>query len=178
MKWSQKSDPRVVEAVLSAFSQPDDDLYARLLPLSVRQWEQSFYWLDASGMALYLLKQLEELNLLGTLPQQVHSRLRQNLADNRLRCASMLGEFLELNCAFQAAGIEYCALKGFTLAPVSCPDLAFRTQLDFDFRVDAKDLDVYRQILTDRGYVLRAASKTTWEFKTNSKTLAEYLRPI
>ncbi len=173
MKWSQKADPRVVDAVLSVFSQPDDDLYACLLPLSSRQWEQSLYWLDASGTALYLLERLENLDLLGTLPHQVRRRLGQNLKDNRMRSACMLDEFLEINQAFQAAGVVYCALKGFTLAPISCPDPALRIQLDLDFHVESKDLPACQQILAGRGYVLRTQTGRTWEFKTESLTLAE-----
>ena len=121
MKWSQNADWRVVEAVVTAFSKPDDGLYALLLPLSLHQWERSYYWLDASGMALYLLRQLENLDLLDTLPRQVRTRLKQNYADNRLRSTSMFQEFVELNSAFQAAGVDYCNLKGFTLAPISLP---------------------------------------------------------
>jgi hypothetical protein len=173
MKWSQKADRQVVEAVVTAFRKPDDGMHALLLPLSVHQWERSYYWLDASGMALYLLRQLEDLDLLDTLPREVRTRLKQNYADNQLRSASMLEEFLELNTAFLAAGIDYCNLKGFTLAPISCPDPALRTQLDFDFLVDGRSLDACREVLARRGYVLRAVTDTAWEFKTESNQLAD-----
>ncbi len=172
MKWSQAADRRVVEAVVKAFSAPDEGLYARLLPLSVGQWERSYYWLDANGVVLYLLKRLEQLDLLDALPQSVRARFKQNLTDNIERSSAMFREFIELNQAFQGAGIDYCNLKGFTLTPDFCPDPALRTQLDFDFLVDGRDLDRCRKLLVSRGYVLRGVTNTVWEFKTESETLA------
>jgi hypothetical protein len=172
MKWSQPADPRVVEAVISAFNEPTDGLYAQLLPISERQWERSFYWLDASGMALYFLDRIESLDILGTLPRSVVKRLQRNLIDNRQRSASMFEEFLELNAAFQQAGIDFCNLKGFTLFPDSCPDPALRCQLDFDFLVDGAHRDACRPILERRGYVLRGYTPSVWEFKTDTTELA------
>ncbi len=172
MKWSQPADPRVVEAVVAAFREPTDGLDAVLVPLSAAQWERSFYWLDASGMALYLIDRLQELNLLWTLPPAIRMRLQWNLADNRERSASMFREFTVLNRAFQAEGIDYCNLKGFSLPPESCPDLNLRTQLDFDFLVDGADIDRCRALVEQMGYVLRGATTIVWEFKTAGDELA------
>ncbi len=173
MKWSQPADPRVVEAVIAAFNEPTDGLYALLLPISARQWERSFYWLDASGMALYFLDRIASLDLLGTLPHCILDRLQQNLIDNRQRSASMFEEYLELNAAFQQAGIDFCNLKGFTLSPDSCPDPALRCQLDFDFLVDGAHREACRSVLEQRGYVLRGSTPSVWEFKTDTTQLAD-----
>jgi len=172
MKWSQAADRQVVDAVVRTFRADECCLHGAYLSLAPAQWERSYYWLDASGMALYLLRRLEELDFVEALPRSVQMRLRRNLADNQQRSDGMFEEFLELNQAFQSAGVDYCNLKGFTLSPHSCPDPELRYQLDFDFLVDGADLLKLKEILSARGYVLRAVTNTAWEFKTNSDELA------
>jgi hypothetical protein len=140
--------------------------------ISAQQWERSYYWLDASGMALYLRWRLKELDLLEHLPASVLARLTQNLADNIDRSASMFREFTQLNQAFQQAGIEYCNLKGFTLSPHSCPRPFLRTQLDFDFLVDGAHLARSCEVLSTFGYSVRASSHRVLELKTDSNQLA------
>jgi hypothetical protein len=173
MKWSQPADPRVVEVVIAAFAEPTDGLYALLLSISAQQWQRSFFWLDASGMALYFLDRMTCLDLVGALPRCVVDRLGQNLQDNRDRSAAMFVEFLELNSTFQKAGIDFCNLKGFTLTPDSCPDSALRCQLDLDFLVDGRHRDMCRTLLEQRGYVLHGSTSGVWEFKTESTELAD-----
>ena len=143
-----------------------------LSALTLRQWTRSYYWLDASGMALYFLAQIESLRLELYVPSAVVERLRHNRADSRDRVAAMFAEFADLNQAFQTAGVSYANLKGFTLSPDSCPDPALRCQLDFDFLVDGKDVNLCSHILVERGYQRVAATKKTWEFKSACSELA------
>ena len=173
MKWSQPADRRVVEAVVAVFRAPADMLHARLSQLTEAQWIRSYYWLDASGMALYLLDRIVSQELENAIPSTVLERLRQNLADNRRRTDSMRIEYAELNREFEVNGIDYCNLTGFTLALHSCPNPVLRCQLDFDFLVDGKDLETCREILTRRGYTLRGSTSTVWEFKTETDELAD-----
>ena len=171
MKWSQPADRNVVEAVVAAFCEPVERVRARLLSLSARQWERSYYWLDASGMALYFLDRLKSDGMADTVPVSVIARLEQNFADNFERSASTFREFAELNLALQGAGVDYCNLKGFTLAPDSCPDMALRCQLDIDLLVDGGQLELCRELLESRGYALRGSTNTVWEFKTERDDL-------
>ena len=173
MKWRQPADREVVEAVVATFRAPPGDLDRLLSPLSLRQWVRSYHWLDASGMALYFLARIESRRLQGSVPAAVLARLRQNLADNCNRSIAMFSEFAELNSVVRAAGIDYCNLKGFTLSPDSCPSPALRCQLDFDFLVDGRHLEICRAVLAQRGYILRARTAKVWEFKTDSDRLAD-----
>jgi hypothetical protein len=172
MKWSQPADREVVQVVVKAFVSDVKELHTMLSRISLRKWERSYYWLDASGMALYFLRRLAELKMLDLLPPLVLARLTQNLVDNSARSVSMLREFKLLNRAFQDAGIEYCNLKGFTLSPHSCPHPSLRTQLDFDFLIDGAHLDRCSEVLTSFGYVLHASTNRVLEFKTRSNQLA------
>jgi hypothetical protein len=171
MKWSSHADRRVVEAVIASFRDSADRAWDRLCNFSDRDWERSYYWLDASGLALYFLDHVTKLGIEGALPGTVLSRLQQNHADNKLRSAWLFGEFAAINHSFQEAGIVYANLKGFSLSPESCPDPTLRCQLDLDFLVDGRYLKLCQSILAESGYKLTAATETTWEFKAGSSEL-------
>lgn len=173
MKWRQPADRRVVQAILSLFREPlAPGAEAALRGLTLRQWQKSYHWLDCSGLALLFLTRAEALRLTHTLPTPVLARLRENIADNKLRVQSMFTEFTALNTLFTEAGLLYSNLKGFTLCPDSCPDPALRCQLDFDFLVDGADLARCREILEALGYTLRGQGPNVLEFKSHSDQLA------
>jgi len=172
MKWRAHSDRRVVEAVIGVFCDPAEKSVQRLAELPHRSWVRSYYWLDASGMALYFLDRLKSLGIESALPMPTLARLERNLADNRMCSAAMFAEFCLLNQAFQAAGVQYANEKGFSLTPESCPDPALRYQLDFDFLVDGRDLDLCREVLEGGGYRLTMATATEWQFEAGSSELA------
>ena len=133
MRWSEPADKSVVEAVVGTFRDPIERSIERLGAFTYPDWVRSYHWLDASGMAIYFLHQLEILGIEGAIPVATLRRLRQNLVDNRRRTAALLAEFTAINRGFQQAGLRYCNLKGFTLLPDSCPDPVLRCQLDLDF---------------------------------------------
>ena len=171
MKWSQPADARVVEAVVAAFRDSAECSRERLSAISQSDWVRSYYWLDASGLALYFLNHLETLDIEDSIPLATLERLQQNFADNRVRSSAMFAEFASINQAFYAAGADYANLKGFTLSPESCAHPALRRQIDFDFLVDGSHLELCQEILVERGYVRTAATKTTWEFKAGVSEL-------
>jgi hypothetical protein len=172
MRWSAPADRRVVDAVVATFCDSPERSRERLAALEYRDWARTYHWLDASGMALYFLDELQTLGIEDALPTAVIERFSQNLADNRRRSAALFEEFTEINRAFQQAGVLYSNLKGFTLSPESCPNPALRCQLDLDFLVDARHLEMCSEILARTGYRLTAATGTTWEFKAGSHELA------
>jgi Uncharacterised nucleotidyltransferase len=171
MKWSGRANKQVVEAVVAAFHDSAEMSAHRLSGLTARDWERSYHWLDASGMALYFLDRVESLKLENHVPAATLERLRGNLADNRQRSSTMLVEFASLNQSFQRAGLVYANLKGFSLSPDSCPRPELRCQLDLDFLIDGTQLDLARNILSKTGYELIAATPDVWEFKAGSDEL-------
>jgi hypothetical protein len=171
MKWSGRANKQVVEAVVAAFHDSAEVSAERLSRFTARDWQRSYHWLDASGMALYFLDRVESLHIENALPAATLERLRGNLADNRQRSSTMLVEFASLNQAFQRAGLIYANLKGFSLSPESCPRPELRCQLDLDFLIDGTQLDLARTILSKTGYELIAATPDVWEFKAGSDEL-------
>ena len=172
MRWSARADRRVVEAVVAVFRDSAEDSLQRLEGLTHRNWVRSYYWLDASGMALYFLDRIKALGIEDALPKATLERLEQNHSDNRQRSASMFAEFCMLNLAFQDAGVRYANEKGLSVSPEACPDQSLRTQLDFDFLVDGRDLGLCREILEKSGYVRTYVDSTEWQFKTSASELA------
>jgi hypothetical protein len=161
MTWSGRASKKVVEAVVATFRDSADESLRRLSALRASEWQRSYHWLDASGMALYFLDKVESLHIESALPATTLERLRGNMADNRNRSSTMFAEFTALNQSFQAAGLVYANLKGFTLSPESCPRPELRCQLDFDFLVDGSQLDLCRNLLSKSGYELDAMTRGT-----------------
>jgi hypothetical protein len=173
MKWSGRASKQVVEAVIAVFRDSVAESSRRLSRLKAGDWQRSYHWLDASGMALYFLDRVESMQLESALPAATLERLRGNLCDNRHRSSTMLVEFAALNQSFQRAGLVYANLKGFTLSPESCPRPELRCQLDLDFLIDGKQLDLCKRILGKTGYELSAATPDVWEFKAGSDELTD-----
>jgi hypothetical protein len=157
------------EAVLLTLCDSLPERCARLENLSERQWRKLLHWLDISGLALYFLDRMTELQLCYVLPPAVLSRLQHNLRDNIGRTHGMAAESLAIQREFQASGLLYAALKGFSLYPGSVPKPELRHQFDLDFLMSDESAPEARQILERRGYRLYAISGRSWEFKINER---------
>ena len=153
------------EAILLTFCEYKTPECKRLQNVSSSEWQQLLYWLDTSGLALYFLDHITQLESSEILPPTVLSRLQQNLIDNTARTNKMIAESVSIHHSFQEAGLSYATLKGFSLWPVSVPKPELRSQLDLDFLMAEESASKARQILEARGYRLHAISGRSWEFK-------------
>jgi hypothetical protein len=156
---------QIREAVLLSFCDPAPEKYFRLQNLSNKEWSGLLHWLDVSGLALYFLDRMMELQLSTLLPAKVLARLEQNLQDNQERTQGMIVESVAIQQEFQEANLSYATLKGFSLSPHSVPQPELRHQFDLDFLVAQKSAAGARQVLERRGYRLYAVSGRSWEFK-------------
>jgi hypothetical protein len=164
---SRSREQQMRHAALLIFSDPPPEACATLEQLSGAEWLQLLHWLDTSGLALYFLDRLKQLNHSHILPSEVSARLQQNLIDNTARIESLIAEMSRIHREFQRAALRYATLKGFSLWPYSVPRPELRSQLDLDFLVAAESACEARGILERRGYHLRAISGRSWEFKKN-----------
>jgi len=164
---------RLKETVVASFCEPAREVAARLREFSASDWQKIQFWLDASGIALYLLDRLATLKLQHLLPEPVLMRLQENLRSNRDRTNALFEEAVAINHALQQKGIQFALLKGATLTPDSVPDSTLRTQWDLDFLVAEKDAADTLQVLRDFEYSLFAISGMTWELKAGTSGLPD-----
>lgn len=164
-----RGEEAIREAILLTFCDPLSRQCSQLQHLSLRNWQNLLRWLDISGLALYFLDRIVELQLCHWLPSAILNRLQQNLKDNAERTRGMIAESIAIQQRFQEARLFYAKLKGLSLWPGSVSRPELRSQFDSDFLVTAESAPRARQILEDRGYRLYAVSGRSWEFKRNEK---------
>jgi hypothetical protein len=155
---------RLKEAVLASFRSTAAEVEARFAVFNSNDWQRILYWLDISGLALYLLDRLTELGLERCLPEPILRRLQQNLDENRERTAALFQEAAAISRAMRRRRIAFALLKGITLTPDSVPDSSLRWQIDLDFLVAARDATAARHVLMNFGYGLHAVCGNTMEF--------------
>jgi hypothetical protein len=157
---------QLAQAVVATLSQEKPSVTSALLrSFTVRDWKRSYYWLDASGVALYFLEAVKQQHLESLLPVSVLSRLEQNQADNKRRSTHLFEEFVKINLALRSRGVRYVTVKGFALAPDYCRDLSRRYQLDLDFLVSPSDESKCRELIQQMGYRLKGAGDYVLEFQ-------------
>ena len=131
---------------------PDFSRLSLLRLSNASQIRKLLRWLDESGLALYLLTQLQDHEVLGQVPKDFSAALESRLAANRVRTAAMLSEFARLVDSFRRNGVQFCMLKGLTLTPEFCREVHLRHQTDFDFLVTLDSLENAKRAMQSCGY--------------------------
>ncbi len=159
---------RLASAVLATFrTSATEELRQSLERFPPHRWHEAFHWLDASGLALYLLRELKAREIETAIPETILCQLERRHQQNIGRTTFLFDEFASINAAFHGVGLHYVNLKGLTLAPDFCPDLSLRYQTDCDFLMSSSDAGKCRDVLKPLGYGLVAANEHVLEFKTD-----------
>jgi hypothetical protein len=155
----------LAEAVIRCLSLSREPYEASVLSkFSLHDWERTFHWLDRSDLSLYLLQRLKSIGATELIPRTVLDRFERNLTDNRRRVDYMAAEFGSLNERFARAGVNYAAIKGFSLVPAYCPDAILRAPSDLDYLVDEPSLPTAQRVLEETGYCLQHFSDMEFKF--------------
>ncbi len=135
------------------------------------EWKRVLPWLDASGLALYFLNRIETLNAGSVLPPAVLTRLRQNRRDNRERASAFIEEMRTIHQSFDASGVEFAVLKGYSLVPEYCPVPDLRHQCDLDYLIAENNLHRASSILHAMGYSRVRKAPGTYTFSRSTGDL-------
>jgi hypothetical protein len=155
---------RLKKTILASFYSAGPEVEARFAEFVLSDWRRILYWLDISGIALYLLDRLSELGLQRCVPEPIVQRFEQDLAENRKRTAALFQEAAAISDKMSRYGVAFALLKGVTLTPESVRDSALRWQVDLDLLVAAGDATAARHVLMSFGYELHAVCGNTMEF--------------
>jgi len=129
-------------------------------------WQAILVWLDISGMALYFLDRLKELENEDSVPVAIRECLQLNLQRNRQRTAALLSQAENVAKHFEQAGIPFALLKGITLTPDSVREPALRWQTDLDFLIAESSATAAMDVLRILDYSLHARSGNTFELRS------------
>jgi protein involved in polysaccharide export with SLBB domain len=152
-------------AIVAAFAKPACEVFRALDGFQEDEWRGAMWWLDISGMALYLLELVRSAGAAGALPRSVLDALEDREKRNRIRTLVLMKEAGLIAGWFDAAGMAYALLKGFTLTPDSVSDPALRWQTDLDFLVARGNLRAAQHFIGRLGYARHADAGTTLEFR-------------
>lgn len=86
------------------------------------------------------------------LPDAVRQRIHRDLNNNAQRWMRTQATYKEITSAFDAEGVEYAILKGFSHCPLFVPDPRRRPQGDIDFLFPREDVYGARDAATRLGY--------------------------
>src|ERR1700730_1292923 len=80
------------QVVLSCFTQRADETACQLDAFDEADWRRILYWLDISGMAIYLLYQLNRSGLEEHLPKSIKEQLQERWRNNKVKTAALVRE--------------------------------------------------------------------------------------
>src|ERR1700728_2873791 len=98
---------RLKDAVLASFHSGVSAVEASFAGYDHGDWQRILYWLDISGLALYLLDRLAYLGLERCLPDLIRTRFERNLVENRERTNALFEEAAAISRAMTRRGISF-----------------------------------------------------------------------
>ena len=146
--WEKNSRlPRGVAAVLASlrFSSPAPEL---LRGLSDAEWKSTLDFADRASLTLFLGALYREY-----LPAWVAERTDRSIAGNTERTGRLRASLVEIAAAFDARGIDYLLLKGFSHENDYAPDPYLRVGYDLDLFAPESSLPRAHQTLREMEYV-------------------------
>jgi Uncharacterised nucleotidyltransferase len=155
------ADSHSKRAILAALRhEPDFSALGSLPPLHSAAGRSCIRWLDHSGLALILLRALQNHSATTQISEAWRNALGQRHKRNVIRMRDMVEEAGRINSAFLSYRVTAAFMKGFTLTPDFCEDPSLRHQVDFDLLVAPKDTKAAAKALFSCGYYAPCVNET------------------
>ena len=155
-----------------SFSGEKSIQFENLRRFSSRDWKRTLSWLDASGLALYFLQEIDNHNARAVIQSEALVCLDKHLASNRKRVVQLADEIANINQRFDQAHVKYAVIKGFSLVPLFCSDISLRAQADIDYLINEASREVAKQALVEAGYKLTEVGSVESKFWKPSMRIA------
>ena len=138
--------PPYARAVFSAlhFATPRFDA---LHQLTDHEWRELIGFCHRTQLALPFA-----LRCVDRLPIWVADRFTKDLANNAERWRRTKFAYLQVSSAFEAAGLDFVVLKGFTHVPAFITDPRHRAQYDMDLLLPREQVFAARDVALELGY--------------------------
>jgi MFS family permease len=138
--------PAHAQAVFDAlhFATPRFDT---LCGLTDAEWRQLINFCDRTQLAIPFALRCHD-----RAPSWVADRFNQNLSNNAERWRRMKPVYRQASHAFEAAGLEFITLKGFTHVPGFVADARFRAQYDLDLLFPGDQVRAALEVALGLGY--------------------------
>jgi hypothetical protein len=118
-----------------------------LWELSDTEWENLLAFCDLAHVTLPLVMTCQD-----DAPGWVLSRVKRNLANNKVRVRRIATAYREIAQAFERAGVQHLVLKGFAQYPDFAESLDYRMQSDIDLYCPEENLLAAQAVLKGLGY--------------------------
>jgi MFS family permease len=126
------------------FNDSSFDLFAKL---TESEWPQFISFCDDTQLAIPIALRYRD-----RLPPWVAERFAGKLLNNGERWKRTKAEYRRVGGAFEAAGLEFVALKGFSHAPAFVASPCFRPQYDFDLLFAREQMQSALEVALSLGY--------------------------
>jgi hypothetical protein len=118
-----------------------------LWELSDTEWENLLAFCDLAHVTLPLVMTCQD-----DAPGWVLTRVKRNLANNKVRVRRIATAYREIAQAFERAGVQHLVLKGFAQYPDFAESLDYRMQSDIDLYCPEENLLAAQAVLKGLGY--------------------------
>lgn len=145
---------KLAKTIVRCFDRSLPTTHTSFSLFSGSDWRSVGTWLDTSGIALYFLERLKQLNLTASIPAAILAELESKAYQHEQRVAEQFEEFSAVVDLLQRSGIPFAIQKGYSLIPDYSPDPRLRLQLDFDLLLESHAVSACNQLLLARGYGL------------------------
>ena len=138
--------PPYVLAIRNALKFSNPDLEG-VVAFTEHEWEQALRFTDSSHLTTQLA-----LRHVNELPAEIAARVQASAKNNSIRLSRLEDDYRAIASAFQASGVPWIVLKGFSHWPGLEFETRFRPQYDIDLYCPSEEIESAKEVLRGLSY--------------------------